>query len=373
MNLFARGSARAKEHFDWPLFLGVVGIAIIGVVNLYSATSPYLDDPRRAGLADMYVQQVYWLVVGGLFATLAAVVDYRTIERVAYVLYGCGIASLVFVLAMRTNVRGSSRWIDLGRFAFQPSEFMKVFVVLAVARKLAEDPRTDAKTLIDLAPAAFLFGVPAALVMLQPDFGTAMIYVACGATMLALTRLRRSSLVVFVTFMVPVVWSMWHFGLHDYQRDRILSFLNPEADRTGIGWHALQSRTAIGNGGIWGEGFREGTQNQFGFLPDQFSDFPFSVFAEDWGFIGCLTLLGLYAFVSAWAINIASMAKDRFGAAVAVGVGAIFFWHTFFNVGMTIGILPVVGITLPLFSYGGSSTLTTMVGFGLLMNISLRR
>lgn len=373
MNLFARGSARAKEHFDWPLFLGVVGIAIIGVVNLYSATSPYLDDPRRSGLADMYVQQVYWLVVGGLFATLAAVVDYRTIERVAYVLYGCGIASLVFVLAMRTNVRGSSRWIDLGRFAFQPSEFMKVFVVLAVARKLAEDPRADAKTLIDLAPAALLFGVPAALVMLQPDFGTAMIYVACGATMLALTRLRRSSLVVFVTFMVPVVWSMWHFGLHDYQRDRILSFLNPEADRTGIGWHALQSRTAIGNGGIWGEGFREGTQNQFGFLPDQFSDFPFSVFAEDWGFIGCLTLLGLYAFVSAWAINIASTAKDRFGAAVAVGVGAIFFWHTFFNVGMTIGILPVVGITLPLFSYGGSSTLTTMVGFGLLMNISLRR
>ena len=373
MNLFARGSARAKEHFDWPLFLGVVGIAIIGVVNLYSATSPYLDDPRRAGLADMYVQQVYWLVVGGLFATLAAVVDYRTIERVAYVLYGCGIASLIFVLAMRTNVRGSSRWIDLGRFAFQPSEFMKVFVVLAVARKLAEDPRSDAKTLIDLAPAAFLFGVPAALVMLQPDFGTSMIYVACGATMLALTRLRRSSLALFVTFMVPVAWSMWHFGLHDYQRDRILSFLNPEADRTGIGWHALQSRTAIGNGGIWGEGFREGTQNQFGFLPDQFSDFPFSVFAEDWGFIGCLTLLGLYAFVSAWAINIASTAKDRFGAAVAVGIGAMFFWHTFFNVGMTIGILPVVGITLPLFSYGGSSTLTTMIGFGLLMNISLRR
>ena len=373
MNLFARGSARAKEHFDWPLFLGVVGIAIIGVVNLYSATSPYLDDPRRAGLADMYVQQVYWLVVGGLFATLAAVVDYRTIERAAYVLYGCGIASLIFVLAMRTNVRGSSRWIDLGRFAFQPSEFMKVFVVLAVARKLAEDPRTDSKTLFDLAPAALLFGVPAALVMLQPDFGTSMIYAACGATMLALTRLRRSSLLVFVTFMVPVVWSMWHFGLHDYQRDRILSFLNPEADRTGIGWHALQSRTAIGNGGIWGEGFREGTQNQFGFLPDQFSDFPFSVFAEDWGFIGCLTLLGLYAFVSAWAINIASTAKDRFGAAVAVGVGAMFFWHTFFNVGMTIGILPVVGITLPLFSYGGSSTLTTMIGFGLLMNISLRR
>jgi len=373
MTLFARGSARAREHFDWPLFLAVVGIAIIGVVNLYSATSPYIDDPRRAGLADMYVQQVYWLVVGGLFGTLAAVVDYRNIERFAYVFYCMGIASLVLVLLLASDIRGSSRWIDLGRFAFQPSEFMKIFVVIAVARKLSDDPRTEAKTLIDLAPAALLFSVPAVLVMFQPDFGTSMIYAACGFTMLALTRLRRSSLVVFVMGLLPVVWSMWHFGLREYQRGRILSFLDPEADRTGTGWHALQSRTAIGNGGLWGEGFREGIQNQFGFLPDQFSDFPFSVFAEDWGFVGCLALLALYAFVCAWAVNIAAMAKDRFGAAVAVGVGAMFFWHTFFNIGMTIGILPVVGITLPLFSYGGSSTLTTLVGFGLLMNVSLRR
>lgn len=373
MNLFARGGARAREHFDWPLFLSVVGIAIIGVVNLYSATSPYIDDPRRSGLADMYVQQVYWLVVGGLFGTLAAVVDYRSIERLAYVFYGLGIASLLLVFVLASDVRGSARWIEVGRLTFQPSEFMKIFMVLAVARKLAEDPRSDAKTLIELAPAACLVGLPALLVGLQPDFGTAMIFSSCGFTMLALTRLRRSSLVVFIAALVPIAWSLWQFGLREYQRDRVLSFLNPEADRTGTGWHALQSRTAIGNGGIWGEGFREGTQNQFGFLPDQYSDFPFSVFAEDWGFVGCVALLCLYAFVCAWSINIASTAKDRFGAAVAVGVGALFFWHTFFNVGMTIGMLPVVGITLPLFSYGGSSTLTTMVGFGLLMNISLRR
>jgi rod shape determining protein RodA len=372
VTLFTRG-VRVREHFDWPLFLGVVGIAIMGVVNLYSATSPYLDDPRRSGLADMYVQQVYWLVVGGLLGTLAALVDYRIIERFAYVLYGIGLALLVFVLALASDIRGSSRWIDLGRFAFQPSEFMKLFVVLAVARKLSDDPRTDAKTLVEMVPAASLFAFPALLVALQPDFGTAMIYAATAMTMLALTRLQRSSIVLFVMGMIPITWSMWHFGLREYQRDRILSFLNPEADRTGIGWHALQSRTAIGNGGLWGEGFREGTQNQFGFLPDQFSDFPFSVFAEDWGFVGCLALLTLYAFVCAWAVNIAALAKDRFGAAVAVGVGAMFFWHTFFNVGMTIGVLPVVGITLPLFSYGGSSTLTTLIGFGLLMNVSLRR
>lgn len=370
--VFARGQ-RAREQFDWPLFLAIVTIAVMGVVNLYSATSPYIDDPRRAGLADMYVQQVYWLVIGGLLGGLAAVVDYRTIERFAYVLFGIGVTTLVLVLMLASDIRGSSRWIEIGRFAFQPSEFMKLFVVVAIARKLADDPRTEARTLLDMVPAAMLFIVPAVLVMAQPDFGTSMIYTAVALTMLALARVRRSSLVVGVLGVIPIAWGMWHFGLRDYQKSRISSFLDPEADRTGTGWHALQSRTAIGNGGLWGEGFREGTQNQFGFLPDQFSDFPFSVFAEDWGFIGCIALLALYAFVCAWAINIASLAKDRFGAAVAVGIGATFFWHTVFNIGMTVGVLPVVGITLPLFSYGGSSTLTTLVGFGLLMNVSLRR
>jgi rod shape determining protein RodA len=153
----------------------------------------------------------------------------------------------------------------------------------------------------------------------------------------------------------------------------VLSFLNPEADLTGTGWHAFQSLTAIGNGGLWGAGFREGTQNQFGFLPDQYSDFPFAVFAEDWGLVGSLLLLGLYAFVCIWSIKIASMAKDRFGAAVAVGIGAMLFWHIMFNVGMVVGLLPVVGVTLPLFSYGGSSSVVTLIGFGLLMNVSIRR
>ncbi len=367
------GGGRVRDHFDWPLFLVIVAIAIVGVVNLYSATSPYIDDPRRAGLADVYVQQVYWLVVGGLAGTLAAAIDYRTIQRMAYVLYVGGIASLLLVFVVASDVRGSARWINIGRFAFQPSEFMKILLILAIARRMASDSKAEARTLVDLLPAALLFMLPAALVMLQPDFGTSMIYTTCAATMLALTSIRRSSIAALLVFTVPVAWGMWQFGLREYQRGRVLSFLNPEADRAGTGWHALQSRTAIGNGGIWGEGFREGSQNQFGFLPDQYSDFPFSVFAEDWGFVGCLVLLALYAFVCAWAVNIASMAKDRFGAAVAIGVGATFFWHTFFNIGMTVGILPVVGITLPLFSYGGSSTLTTMVGFGLLMNISLRR
>jgi rod shape determining protein RodA len=165
----------------------------------------------------------------------------------------------------------------------------------------------------------------------------------------------------------------WNYAMKDYQKARLTSFLNPEADKTGTGWHALQSQTAIGNGQLWGEGFMQGTQNQFGMLPDQFSDFPFAVFAEDWGFLGAILLIALYAFLSIWAIHIASQAKDRFGAAIAIGVGAMVFWPAVCNIGMAIGVLPVVGITLPLFSYGGSSIVTMMIGLGLLMNVSMRR
>ncbi|HTM44160.1 MAG TPA: rod shape-determining protein RodA [Polyangiaceae bacterium] len=369
----ARFGVKGREQFDWPLFLCVVAIAIIGVVNLYSATSPYLEDARRSGLADIYVTQVYWLVVGGLLAILCTVVDYRHFERLAYVMYGAGLTTLVAVFFVASDIRGSSRWIEIGGFTFQPSEFMKLPVILAVARYQADDLRTEARTIIDLLPVLGICAVPVALVLAQPDFGTSMIYVLTVSTMLAMTRLRVRSVISALALLPALGVVAWQYVLRDYQKDRILSFLNPEADATGSGWHALQSRTAIGNGRIWGEGFREGTQNQFGFLPDQFSDFPFAVFAEDWGFIGSITLLFLYAFIVIWAVRIASLAKDRFGAAVAIGVGALFFWHTFFNVGMALGLLPVVGITLPLFSYGGSSVLTVLSGFGLMMNISMRR
>jgi len=370
---YARRVLRVREHFDWPLFLSIFAIAMIGLVNLYSATSPYIDDANKAGIADIYVTQVYWLVVGGLMGILVAIIDYRNFERLAYVAYAIGIFSLLLVFVLASDVRGAARWIRLGSFAFQPSEFMKLGVVLAVARFLSDDPKTEARTLVDLLPAMLLFLLPAALVMMQPDFGTSTIYALVVGCMLAMARIRASSVLTLLAAAAAFLPVLWLFILRDYQKSRVLSFVNPEADLTGTGWHAFQSQTAIGNGGIWGSGFREGTQNQFGFLPDQFSDFPFSVFAEDWGFFGSMALLSLYAFVCIWSIKIASMAKDRFGAAVAIGVGAMFFWHTVFNLGMVLGVLPVVGITLPLFSYGGSSVLTSMIGFGLLMNVSIRR
>jgi rod shape determining protein RodA len=362
-----------RERLDWPLFLGVVFVAIAGVVNLYSATSPYMGIAGREGIADVYVSQVYWLVVGGLLAIVLSAIDYRFFERLAYILYACGIVALLLVWVLGADIRGSSRWIQLGSFAFQPSEFMKVLLILAIARYLADEPKAEPRTLFDLAPPLLIMAVPTALVMAQPDLGTGVVYALTVFAMLAITKIRRSSLAWAFGSLGTVAFVMWKFGLRDYQRLRIQSFMDPEADKTGAGWHAFQSKTAIGDGGFLGSGYREGTQNQFGFLPDQFSDFPFAVFAEDWGFVGSLALLGLYCFLCIWAINVASQAKDRFGAAVAVGVGANLFWQVFFNVGMALGLVPVVGITLPLFSYGGSSVITTLAGFGLLMSISIRR
>lgn len=369
----SRMSFRSGPQIDMVLLLCCVAITTMGIVNLYSATSVYIENAKRSGIADIYLSQVYWIVIGGLLAILAAAIDYRHLERLAYVFYFGGLVTLMLVFVLATDIRGSSRWIQVGSFAFQPSEFIKILLIIVLAKYLHNDPRTEPRKWVDLAVPIALTAVPAALVMAQPDLGTATIYVLTSATIIAMVRMRGKSLFWGAVLSGSIVSLSWKWVLRDYQKARITSFLDPEHDVTGTGWHALQSRTAIGNGGLTGNGYMSGTQNQFGFLPDQYSDFPFSVFAEDWGFLGCIVLLTAYCFLCIWAVHIASQAKDRFGAAVAIGVGAMIFWHAFFNMGMAMGVLPVVGITLPLFSYGGSSVLTVMVGLGLLMNVSMRR
>ncbi len=358
----------ARDNFDWPLFLVAAMLAVIGVINLYSATSA-----ARAALSEVYVQQVYWLVTGGILATVIAAVDYRLYERFAYPLYALGVVLLLLVLVLGRDIRGSSRWIYIGSFSFQPSEFMKLFLIIALAKYLHDDPRAEGRTLGDLVVPAALALLPVGLVMRQPDLGTALILGLVFATICVLAGVRLASVLklgVASAIALPVAWN---YVLKDYQKQRLISFLNPEANILGANWHAHHARIAIGSGQVVGQGFMRGTQNQFQFLPDQHSDFPFAVFAEDWGFLGCLALVGLYTFLVLWGIRIASLAKDRFGAVLAVGVSAMIFWHAFFNLGMVTGILPVVGVTLPLFSYGGSSVLTILMGIGLLMNVSIRR
>jgi rod shape determining protein RodA len=364
----ARFFGMPRDSFDWTLFLTASLLAVIGVINLYSATSV-----ARAALTDIYIQQVYWLVLGGILGAVVAVIDYRHYERLGYLLYGVGIVFLVLVFILGKDIRGSSRWIAIGSFGFQPSEFMKLFLIIALAKYLHDDPRTEARSLKDLALPAIITAVPTFLILKQPDLGTALIHLLIFVTICLLTRIRWQTIVGIVVgggILLPIAWT---YVMKDYQKQRILVFLNPEANILGSGWHAHHARVAIGAGGWKGQGFMQGTQNQFHFLPDQHSDFPFAVFAEDWGFFGCFALVSLYGLLVLWAIRIAATAKDRFGAVLAVGVGALIFWHALFNLGMVTGLLPVVGVTLPLFSAGGSSVLTIMLGIGLLMNVSMRR
>jgi rod shape determining protein RodA len=357
-----------QDNFDWTLFVITAAIAMVGVVNLYSATSV-----AGAALRDVYLQQIYWLTLGAGVAVLVVAIDYRYFERYAWVGYVVGIVLLILVFLLGRDIRGSQRWIPIGSFSLQPSELMKVFFIVAMAKHLHNDPRTEGRTLKDLVIPGLILAGPLFLILAQPDLGTALLIVFIFATIMFLTHLKLRSLITLVVSLLASAPLSWTYLLKDYQRERMTSFLSPEADLLDSGWHAHQAKVAIGSGGFTGKGFLHGTQNQHKFLPDQHTDFPFPVWAEEQGFLGSLLILFLYMVLILWGLKIASEAKDRFGAVVAVGVSALIFWQTVINLGMVCGMLPVVGITLPLFSYGGSSVLTIMTGIGLLMNVSMRR
>ncbi len=361
-------SRNTRETFDWPLFLVTALISIIGVANLYSSTSS-----SAGGRGELYIQQIYWLTLGGGLAVLANAVDYRRYERQAWAFYVIGVISLILVFLLGRSIRGSQRWIPIGLFSLQPSEFMKLFLILALGKYLHNDPKTDGRRLTDLIVPGAIVAAPLALILKQPDLGTSMIILAIFSSIMFLTRLKLRTVVVLVATITLSAPLTWNYLFQDYQRERIRAFLDPETDLLDSGWHTHQSIVSIGSGGWFGKGFLKGTQNQHRFLPDQHTDFPFPVWAEEQGFVGVTFLLLLYLFLVLWGIKIAAQSRDRFGAVIAVGVSSMIFWHTVINMGMVSGLLPVVGVTLPLFSYGGSSVVTFMIGIGLLMNVSMRR
>ncbi|MEZ4299783.1 MAG: rod shape-determining protein RodA [Polyangiaceae bacterium] len=363
-----RNDSRIRDLFDWPLFICIVLISVLGVINLYSATSVYTGNR-----AELYISQIYWLFLGGIVGGVLIAVDYRHLERAAYPLYTFGVFTLALVFVLARDVRGSARWIEFGSFRFQPSEFTKVFLVIALAKYLHDDPRNEGRSLRELLVPAALTAVPGLLILKQPDLGTASIHFIVFLLIAALTKVRWQSVAVFVGTVSAVAPIVWTYVLLPYQRQRVTTFLNPEADILKGGWHAHHSRVAIGNGELLGLGYLKGTQNQFNFLPDQYTDFPFPVFAEEWGFAGCMVLIALYMFLCVWGIRVASQARDRFGCVLAVGCSSILFCHAVINIGMTSGVLPVVGVTLPLFSYGGSSVLTMLTCASLIINVSMRR
>jgi rod shape determining protein RodA len=354
-------------NFDWALLVTTMILAGLGILNLYSATYPH-----PGGGTLYYLKQFYWLVFGLGIAALVLWIDYRVFLHYAYLFYGLGIILLVMVHFFGRTTSGSQRWLSLYFFSFQPSEMVKIGLIMVLARYFSEHENPERYSIQDLAR-PILSLIPAVFFILrQPDLGTVGVILLIFLSMLAYVGLQRKTwllLGIGGAVLLPLSW----FFLKEYQKNRLLVFLNPELDPLVTGYHITQSKIAVGSGTFWGKGFLKGTQSQLHFIPEQHTDFVFSVWAEEWGFWGSFGLLFLILLLISRGLKIAHTSKDRAGAILALGISAMLFWQTFINIGMVLGIIPVVGVPLPLLSYGGTSLIITLMEIALLMNISMRR
>lgn len=361
----SRAVTSTAGRIDWAVIGLVLALGAMSVFNLYSTS-------MAAGTA-IYLRHLSWLLLGLVVMGAVAAVDYRDLQRFAPVLYVAVVIALMLVLVIGKEVNGSKRWIDLGFIGFQPSELAKIAVILTLASWFQRVPRPGGYTLRDLIPVAFVLGVPMFLILQEPDLGHTLMLLFIGASMLLYERFERRAMLTVLVVSVILAPLAWKFVLHDYQKDRILTLVDGQSDALGTGWHARQARVAVGSGGLLGKGMQDGTQVAGGFLPENHTDFVFAHFAEEHGFVGAGAVLVLYLLLILAALRSAAMARDKFGGHVAVGVGALIFWHVTMNIGMVLNLLPVTGVTLPLLSYGGTSVLTVMMAVGLLLNINLRR
>jgi rod shape determining protein RodA len=359
---------RLFTNFDWGLLLLVLLIAGIGVVNIASATASYalVETPYQ-------VRQIYWIIIGLFLIVIVCSIDYHLFEDLSYWFYGISVALLLVVLLVGKSTMGATRWLNLGFISFQPSELMKIVIIMVYARYFNNSAAPGGMTVKDLFYPFLLLAVPVVFIMKQPDLGTAILVVLIAFSMILYVGVRIRTVVSLLLAAFPAVFLGWNYYLRDYQKARILNFLSPERDPLGSGYHIIQSKIAVGSGGLLGKGFLQGTQTQLRFLPEQHTDFAFSVFSEEWGFVGCLCVILLYLSLSLWGLNIARRCNDQFGSLLAVGVTAMLVWHIIINMGMVIGLFPVVGVPLPLFSYGGTSMITSMIGLGILLNVRMRR
>jgi len=360
---------RLIQNFEWPLFTMGLLVAVIGIVNLVSAS----PEQTATGLPDTALRQLIWLGIGVTLLIATLIPDYRSLERVAFFFYGAVLALLVAVLVTGRIVNGSQRWLGFGPLNLQPSELAKLAMIVLFARILARRSASSPVGLRELIIPGILIAIPAALILKQPDLGTTLIICIVSASFLVVTRVRVFSILLLGAAGIAGLTVAWIFFLHDYQKERVFTFLNPERDPLGAAYHSIQGLIAVGSGGLFGKGFGLGSQSQLDFLPEQQTDFVFSVLGEEWGFVGSAVVLVLYLGILVRGLMIAHSSKDLFGSYLALGIVALFFWAGAINVGMVLGVLPVVGVPLPMLSYGGSALLTCMIALGLLMNISMRR
>jgi rod shape determining protein RodA len=374
---------RSVSQMPWLLLLATGLTTAVGIYNLASASRP----PS----APMWTSQAAYFVVGCLVAAFVAWVDPKLLEKLAVPIYLANLAALIALKFFGHKAKGAESWFVLGPLRVQPAEFMKIGMLLMLAKYFHDDYRPQQPTygFLRLIPPAVIALVPTALVLVQPDLGTALMMAFTTMTVLLFARPSLPVLLVLGVLALAGVGVLWNdyvrpqpaeerftivrHKLKKHQDARITGWLDPTSDLKGSNYHAMQSKIAVGSGGTEGKGWMQGTQTGLRYLPEQHTDFIFSVFAEEQGFLKCLGLLVLYAGILLGALWVAAGAKERFGAFVAVGVAAMIFWQVFENIGMVTGLLPITGITLPLMSYGGSSMVSVMIGIGLLVNVALKR
>jgi rod shape determining protein RodA len=357
------GAARVLSalQIDGPLVVGLGLIAAYGLAILYSASGQSVPTLIRTGVR---------LLIGAIAMLLLARINPNFLRRSTPWLYAGGCMLLLIVAAIGHIGMGAQRWLDLGLFRFQPSELMKLAVPMMCAWYLHERPLPPSWPSLSLLAALIL--TPVGLVAIQPDLGTAALIAVGGALVIILAGLRVRVMLAMLALAALAAWFGWAF-MHDYQRKRVLTFLNPQTDPLGAGYHIIQSQIAIGSGGVFGKGWMNGSQAQLEFLPERSTDFIFAVVGEEFGLLGLMLLLLLYLFVVGRAIYLATQTQDTFARLLAGSLALTFFVYVFINAGMVTGLLPVVGVPLPLVSYGGSSVVTLLAGFGILMALYSRR
>ncbi|MEW6738373.1 MAG: rod shape-determining protein RodA [Nitrospirota bacterium] len=363
---------RLIKNFDWITFLIVMSLAIIGIMTIYSATRPPLGVGEHP---DFYLKQVLWLLIstGVLFVVVSF--DYIWLYRISYPLYGLGLLLLLIVLFGGRTSMGAQRWLSIGPISFQPSEFFRIFFIIVFSSYLTNMGRNSVDKIS--MKSLFMFGIlPLILLIKQPDLGTAILLMSLFVVLSLSKGISKKIITVIVIIgliSIPFLGHIFWEGLKDYQKNRLVAFIDPDVDPAGIGYHINQSKISVGSGGFFGKGYLKGTQGPLRFLPEKHTDFIFSVFAEEWGFAGSIMLLGIYLMLFLRGLDTAMRAKDEFGRLTAMGITAMFFVYFCVNIGMTLGIMPVVGVPLPFVSYGGTALLSNFIAAGILISIRTRR
>ncbi|MCW5212312.1 rod shape-determining protein RodA [Desulfobulbus sp. TB] len=357
------------HNFDWVMVVILLLISIMSLASLFSATWNGGPSP-----SPIFFKQLYFFLFGYALILLLINIDYNELEILSYLAYAAICLLLLYTKLFVDSIAGTQRWINLGFFHLQPSEPAKLILVLILASSYSNSEYMEkGYRLRDIVQPAAITAVPFILILIQPDLGTALMLAILFTSMTLFAHLRWSTSLLLGSSGIVCGALGWLYGLKDYQRRRIETFLNPESDPMHHGYQIKQSKIAVGSGQAFGKGFMEGTQGHLNFLPERHTDFAFAVWCEELGFAGSLFFLICFFFMLFWGINIALTARDKFGVYLAFGLVMLIFWQTVINLFMIMGMLPVVGIPLPLFSYGGSSLLTTLVAIGILMNIRMRR